>query len=152
MASTNGTARGPDIIRRFEHAIVLVLLGLLMVVVSLSTLELAWRLFKDLASEDVLVLEITELFELFGYFLLVLIGMELLSTLRSYLYERVIHSEVVLEVALIAIAQKIIILDVSRAGGLTLLGLAGVIVALAAAFWTMRWSRRTAIPSPPDHR
>lgn len=150
MASTNGTGRGPDLIRRFEHAIVLVLLGLLMVVVSLSTLELAWRLFKDLASEDVLVLEITELFELFGYFLLVLIGMELLSTLRSYLYERVIHSEVVLEVALIAIAQKIIILDASRAGGVTLLGLAGVIVALAAAFWTMRWSRRTA--SPPDHR
>ncbi|HVJ90666.1 MAG TPA: phosphate-starvation-inducible PsiE family protein, partial [Labilithrix sp.] len=60
-----------------------------------------------------------------------------------YLYERVIHVEVVLEVALIAVAQKVIVLDASRAGGTMLLGVAGVILALSVAFWAVRSARRS---------
>jgi uncharacterized membrane protein (DUF373 family) len=38
------------------------------------------------------------LLEIFGYFLLVLIGVELVETLRAYLRKDVIHVRVVLEV------------------------------------------------------
>ena len=82
------------------------------------------------------------MFELFGFFLLVLIGMELLATLRSYIYERVVHVEVVLEVAVIAVAQRVNILNTTRASGPTLLGLAGLLLALAAAIWAVRTARR----------
>ena len=51
------------------------------------------------------------LLEYFGYVLLVLIGVELLDTIRAYLQEHVVHVEIVLEVALIAVARKIIILE-----------------------------------------
>lgn len=136
-------------IRLFEHFIVLVLMGLLMIVVSLSTLDLTWLLIKDIKTTRELLLSVEEMLELFGYFLLVLIGMELLATLKSYVYERVIHVEVVLEVSLIALAQKIIILDTSRASGATLLGLAGLLVALTAALWGVRTARRE--PSTPPH-
>jgi uncharacterized membrane protein (DUF373 family) len=81
--------------------------------------------------------------ELFGFFLLVLVGLELLTTLKSYLYDRVIHVEVVLEVSLIAVAQKVIILD-TRTGGATLFGLAGLVMTLALAFWVVRIARRRA--------
>ncbi len=122
-------------------------MGLLIVVITVSTIELVWLLIKDISTPTGLLLNVEEMFELFGFFLLVLIGMELLTTLRSYLYERVVHVEVVLEVALIAIAQKVIILNTSRAGGPTLLGLAGLLLALAAAIWAVRTVRRPAASS-----
>lgn len=77
---------------------------------------------------------------LFGFFLLVLVGLELLTTMKSYLADRVIHVEVVLEVSLIAVAQKIIILD-TKSEGTNLLGLAGLVMALALAFWIVRVAR-----------
>ena len=118
-------------------------MGLLVVVITVTTLELVWLLFKDITTPAAgLLLNAEEMFELFGFFLLVLIAMELLATLRSYLYERVVHVEVVLEVALIAVAQKVIILNTSRTGGPTLLGLAGLLLALAAAIWAVRTVRR----------
>ena len=52
--------------------------------------------------------------------------------------EGVVHVEVVLEVALIAIAQKIIIFNTSRATGLSVVGLAALVLALAASFWLVR--------------
>lgn len=124
-----------------------VLMALLMVVVALSTVELAWLLVTDLRTTKDMVLDVDEMLELFGFFLLVLIGMELLSTLKAYLYERIIHVEVVLEVALIALAQKVIILDTSRAGGPTMFGLSGLVLALTLAFWGVRAARRR--PNPP---
>jgi uncharacterized membrane protein (DUF373 family) len=51
------------------------------------------------------------LLDVFGYFLLVLIGVELLETLRSYMKKDAIHVRVVLEVALIAMARKAVIAE-----------------------------------------
>ena len=130
------------VIKRFEHIVVLVLIGLLMVVVTVSTIELGWLLFEDLRSTRELLLDVEEMFDLFGFFLLVLIGLELVTSLKSYIRDGVVHVEVVLEVALIAIAQKIIIIDASRAGGLTLFGQAALIIALAIAFRLVRTAPR----------
>ena len=135
----------------FEHLVVFVLMGLLVVVVAVATVELVWLLYKDITSATGLLLDVEEMFELFGFFLLVLIGMELLATLRSYVYERVIHVEVVLEVALIAVAQKVIILDTSRASERTLFGLAGLLLSLAAAIYAVRTVRRSVGAPLTDH-
>jgi uncharacterized membrane protein (DUF373 family) len=137
-ADSVGMAR---VVRRFEDIAVLLLMVLLMVVVAISALELGWLLLKDVITPWPMLIDVEEMLELFGFFLLVLVGLELLTTLKSYLYDRVIHVEVVLEVSLIAVAQKIIILD-TRSGGLTLLGLAGLVMALAIAFWVVRVARR----------
>jgi uncharacterized membrane protein (DUF373 family) len=140
-----GAAPGPDtrrgrVITRFEQAIVLVLVGLLMIVVALSTLELGWLLVRDLSTRQ--RLDVEEMLELFGFFVLVLIGLELITTLKAYMSAGVVHGEVVLEVALIAVAQKIIIFDASRANGASVLGLAALILALAASFYLVRAARR----------
>jgi uncharacterized membrane protein (DUF373 family) len=80
------------------------------------------------------LLEIDELLEIFGFFLLILIGVELLETIKAYLETNIIHVEVVLEVALIAIARKVIILDLKLYSELTLLGIAALIITLAGAY------------------
>jgi len=130
------------LVAHFEHAVVLTLIGLLMIVVATSTFELGWLLLKDLSSLGKMALDAEEMFELFGFFLLVLIGLELIATLKAYMGEGVVHVEVVLEVALIAIAQKIIILDSSRTGWPTVLALAAMILALSVAFWLVRAHHR----------
>jgi uncharacterized membrane protein (DUF373 family) len=129
------------IIRAYERVIIFILMILLMVVIGISTLELGWLLIGDLSSTRRIVLDVEEVFELFGFFLLVLIGVELLLTLKAYISDGVVHVEVVLEVALIAIAQKIIILDASRTGPLSLVGLSALILALAVGFWLVRVAR-----------
>jgi uncharacterized membrane protein (DUF373 family) len=126
------------VLKGFERIVILVMMGLLMVVVAVSTGELGWLILRDLSTFRGMVLDTEEMFGVFGFFLLVLIGVELLATLKVYIREGAVHMEVVLEVALIAVAQKIIVLDTGRSSGLLLLGLAALVLALAAAY---RWVR-----------
>jgi uncharacterized membrane protein (DUF373 family) len=81
---------------RFESAITRVLLAMMAGVVLLATIELGWILAKDLLTPPRILLEIHELLELFGQFLVVLIGIELLHSLKAYVESREIHLEAVL--------------------------------------------------------
>jgi len=62
--------------RVFERIIVLFLMVLLMLVTTVAALELGWMLVKDLATTRELLLDREELLQLFGFFLLVLVGVE----------------------------------------------------------------------------
>ena len=52
-------------------------------------------------------LQIFELLAVFGTFLLILMGVELLRTMNAYLKEHFIDVKILVEVALIAIARKV---------------------------------------------
>jgi uncharacterized membrane protein (DUF373 family) len=136
--SAPGWAR---IVNRFERTIIFTLMALLMVIIAISTGELGWLLIRDLSTVGRMLFDVEEMFEVFGLFLLVLIGVELLLSLKTYVTIGVVHVEVVLEVALIAVAQKIIVLDIYRTGALSVLSLASLVVALAVAYWLMRMAR-----------
>ena len=97
-------------------------------VVLLSTGELAWVLVKDMITPPLFILEINELLEILGLFLLVLMGIELLETMTAYLAEGVIHVEVVTTVAMIALTRKVIVLEAKDYPGLTLLGIGVIII------------------------
>jgi len=125
-------------LKTFEHAVIVSLIGLMIVVILISTVELAYLIVKDIISPPFFWLEIDELLDIFGFFLLILIGVELLETIKAYLADKVVHSEVVLEVALIAIARKVIILDVKDYSGLTIVGIATLIVAMGLAYYLMK--------------
>ena len=64
-----------------------------------------------------------------------LIGVELLEMLKAYVKKDVIHVRVVLEVALIAMARKIIIEEPNVVPNLTLFGIAALILALRIALY-----------------
>jgi len=82
------------------------------------------------------------LLEIFGCFLLVLIGVELLETVKAYFKKDTIHIRVVLEVALIAMARKVIVEEPNNVPSLTLLGIAALILALGVAFYFERQAQR----------
>lgn len=130
----------------FEKVIVFFLILLMMLVVLLSTIDLAYRLVLDVISPPILLLDVDELLDIFGFFLLILIGVELLETIRAYLQEHIVHVEVVIEVALIAIARKVIILDLKETTSATLVGIAAIVVALALAYYLEFRRRSTRKP------
>ena len=67
--------------------------------------------------------------------------MELLETIKAYLHENVVHSEIVLEVALIAISRKVITLNVKAYEPLALLGIAALIVSIGLAYFFIKKCR-----------
>lgn len=129
-------------LEKFERIVNWSLLVLMASVVLLATIELAWILLKDVLTPPVLLLEIHELLELFSLFLLVLIGIELLHSVKTFIFRREIHLESVLTVAMIAVARKIIVLEPKEWPEGTLLGLAALVLALAIGYYVMQRSRR----------
>jgi uncharacterized membrane protein (DUF373 family) len=126
----------------FERIITRTLLVMMAGVVLLATVELAWLLGKDMLSPPLFLLGLDELLELFGQFLLVLIGIELLHSMKIYIEHRMIHLEAVLSVALIAVARKIIVLDTKELPEGTLLGIATMVFALTLGYYLVRRSSR----------
>lgn len=156
MSGDPANGRLGGAIKRFERAIVIALVVMMMVVVTLATIELGYIIARDITTEPILLLEVDELLEIFGFFLLILIGVELLETIKAYLRDNVVHVEIVLEVALIAIARKVVVLDLEKYDGITVLAIAALIVALAAAFLLekrarqRRYQETSSSPSPPN--
>lgn len=135
------------LLKKFEHLVTLVLMVMMVVVVTLSVADLGWLLIKDIISPPIGLLDVDELLDLFGFFLLVLIGIELLETLKAYVREKEFRAEVIMLVALIALSRKIIILDFEGIAGLSLLGIAALIVALGITYYLMRQSHNRAASS-----
>ena len=78
---------------------------MLALVVLLATIDLGRIILRDMLTPPVILLEVEELLELFGACLLVMIGLELLNTIKIYITEKTVHVEVVLTVGIIAIAR-----------------------------------------------
>ena len=129
---------------KFETVVNVTLLVMLAIVVLLATVDLGWLIIKDILSPPILLLDIAELLELFGAFLLVMIGLELLGTIKTYITKNTIHVEVVLLVAIIAIARKVVILEPKEMDGANLLGVAAIIFALSAGYYLVRLGGRSA--------
>lgn len=128
-------------IKTFEKMIITSLIAMMVVVVLISTIELAVLIVKDIIAPPKYWLGIDQLFEIFGFFLLLLIGVELLETIKAYLVEQVVHSEIVLEVALIAISRKVITLEVKAYEPIALIGIATLITSIALAYFMIKKCR-----------
>ena len=125
-----------DSFKRFLVIIITLMMG---VVLLLATIDLGYTLYVDIVDEPpYFFLNIKEMLEIFGIFLLVLIGIELFETMEIYIKENVVHIEVVLTVALIAVARKVIILDVKKLESTTLLAIAALILALSIGYYLIR--------------
>ena len=125
----------------FEHykqIIILLLMCMLGIVVIISTVIVAWNLI------DMLVYNFSEsyfqsnIFNLLGLFFLVLVGVELLETLKMYTKEHVVHVEVVLLVALIVAARKIILIDYATTPSDIFFGIAAVVVSIGVTYFLLK--------------
>jgi uncharacterized membrane protein (DUF373 family) len=121
------------VIRRFEKGVAKILLAALVIVISVALFDLIIVLANDLLQEPVGFFYRT-LIEIFGLFLNILIALELLENVSSYLRENSVRLELVISTSLIAIARKIIIFDFSKYDHLDLIALGIAIFALSISY------------------
>ena len=130
------------ILKKYEKVIIQALMVMMAIVLGLATLDLGWLILKDIIHKLFALLSVDQLIDIFGLFMLVIIGIELLETImKTYTTQGQPHYEVVLSVAIIAIARKVIILDLNEVDGLSLIGVASIIVALTAGYFLMKRGR-----------
>ena len=123
------------------------LLLMMMLALLASTVELTIILFDQLMEPPKFLPDVKEIPTVFSFFLMVLIGLELVDTIKMYLDDNVFHVEVVVLVAIIAVARKIIVIDYYSITSLILLGIVALMFAHSAGYFLLK---RTFTLSKPE--
>jgi uncharacterized membrane protein (DUF373 family) len=127
---------------RFQKIITYALIILMIIVVTFATIDLAWLIVESSISPPVFLLTVDEMLNLFGMFLLVLVGIELLDTIKAYLIEKVVHEQVIVAAALVAVLRKVIVLEPKTTDSATFAGIGILILAVVAAYWVVTRTHR----------
>ncbi len=119
-------------------SIIYSLIGLLTILLVLATIELIIFIFRNLFVSNHSLISFGQLMDFFGMFMLILIGIELLDTIKVYLKENVMHVEVVVLVGIIALAKKVVLLKIEDIDGIKVLGMGLLVIALATAYYLIK--------------
>lgn len=126
--------------KRTEKIIIYALILMMAIVLVLATVELGYYLVRSFIESDHLLINLDYLLDLFGVFLLVLIGIELLDTIKVYLRENVVHVEVIMLVAIIAVSRKVVVLKIEELSGLVIMGIGVLIISLSVGYYLVKKS------------
>ena len=133
----------------FERSLAFLLLVLIAAVSVIALIELCFILYKDLISTDGFLLGLNELFEVFGMFLIVLIAVELMGSIYMYMVDKSVHVEMMLLIAITALARKVVVLDLEGKGdpAMYMLGMAALLATLVGGYYLVK--RLDQTPKPP---
>lgn len=119
------------------------LLILVVVIVVFATLEVGYVIFTNLLEPPGFFLGVADLFKLFGLFLMVLIGLELMTAIRMFIEDHSIHAELMLLVAITAITRKVVILDATDVDPVTIFAIGFLVIGLCGGYYLIRRTRAT---------
>jgi uncharacterized membrane protein (DUF373 family) len=125
-----------------ENLIAKILLIAIMFITLYAVLDLAITLILKVRTTSIGSLG-TTLITIFGLFLNILIALELLENITGYLRKHVLQVELVIITAIIAVARKLVILDLEKTSGMDIIGLAVAIIALTLGYFIIRVSNRS---------
>ena len=129
-------------VEKIEKGIYAILMIMLIAVLIGAMFDLTWLLYVALIVETPILMEAHEIISVLGAFLLVLIGVELLDTIKAYFHENTIHVEIVVLLAIIAVARKVILIDPTGLSGFEygfeLMSIGIIVVGLAAGYYLIK--------------
>jgi uncharacterized membrane protein (DUF373 family) len=126
------------VIDRSEQQLAKLLGVVLVVVMAAATVQLVVEVALAFTAEDTPWLD-AKLTKVLGDLLNLLIALEVLQNITSYLRRHVVQIELVLLTAMTAVARKVIVLPPGAEGKPALLaGLGVAVLALAGAYWLVR--------------
>lgn len=126
--------------QRFESIVALVLTILIGLIIAVALIRLSVGVVSGLVLGVLNPLDQKVFQSIFGEIMTLLIALEFNHTLRYVVtrQQSVIQTKVVMLIALLALARKIIVFDLHDMSPELLLGLAAVTLALGATYWLMR--------------
>jgi uncharacterized membrane protein (DUF373 family) len=133
------------IISRIEVTAVTAMQVLIIVIVTAATFVLYLLLVRNLIPQLARIESAAGLLpamqQSFAGVLIVVLGLELLETLKAFSVEHHVRLEVILVVAIIAVARHVIQVDFEHTPGTVLLGLSAVILALTFGYFLIKKTR-----------
>ena len=156
-----------ETVNSFEKIVYVSLMAILVVVLVVSLVDLMFSVYNGLITVTVPVmpdgmtglsqrLDANEFIGLLGGFLLVLIAVELLDTIKAYFTENTIHVEIVILLAIIAVARKVLLLNTTGPSTLEfdmeLIGIGVLVAGLGAGYYLIKKGGITVTrkPQPPE--
>lgn len=127
-----------EVIRWLEKSVIYTLLAMMMLTIIVSTVELGVIIYREFMAPPQWFLDIDNMLEIFGFFLMVVIGLELFETIRVYVEDNTIHVEVVLLVAIVAVARKVIIIDYNDIEPMMNFSIAALIITLSCGYYIIK--------------
>ncbi len=134
------------LVRILHRAITLcvkVLAVLMAVVIFLGVVDVIYLMYEKLRTPPLLHLSVSEIFSIFGAFMVVLIAIEIFINIRLYLGSNVLPIKLVIATALMAIARKVIVLDITETEATYIYAIGVVTLALGATYWLVGAADRT---------
>jgi uncharacterized membrane protein (DUF373 family) len=125
---------------KFEHAIILILTGLIALVVALAVWNLLLKVGVSIVSSGLDPTDYTVFQALFGMIFTVIIALEFKRSLLVVAERRhgVVQVRTVILIALLAIVRKLMIIDLTSTDAPQLFALAATILALGGVYWLVR--------------
>jgi uncharacterized membrane protein (DUF373 family) len=139
------------LIRTLHHVIrasIRVLAVLMTIVIVLGVVDVGYHLYDGLKSPPLLQLTVGEIFKIFGAFMVVLIAIEIFINIRLYLGSNTLPIKMVVATALMAIARKVIVLDLDKSSSNEVLAIGVVTLALGVTYWLVGRSDRMFLHGP----
>jgi len=127
--------------QKFEHAVILVLTGLIAMVIVVAVWDLMLKILSELILTRTFDPTDARAFQsVFGMIFTVIIALEFKRSLLilAHRTDTVVQVRTVILIAVLAIVRKFIILDLTAANALHLFALAASILALGGVYWLVR--------------
>jgi len=135
-----------DPVLNFLHGAIRIavkILALLMVlVIYWSIADVLLVLYDRLVTPPMWLLNVEDILQTFSAFMVVLIAIEIFINIRLYLGTSVLPVQLVLATALMAVARKVIVLDLKIVKADQIIGIALVTMALGLSYWLVTCKSR----------
>ncbi len=126
------------VLEKFIKTIVIALIFMLSLLILFATVNLGWEIIKKLLEPPIALIDMYSLLDLFGFFMLILIGIELIETIKVYITKHTLRVEIVLLVAIMVASRKIIIIDINQVTDMLLISMGILIICLTGGYYLIK--------------
>ena len=125
-------------LKYIESALIIGILLVICVILILAFIDIVYEIKQKVFMPPRFIIDADGLMDLFSLLLVILIGLELLETVKAYLKDDIVHVEFIILVAIIAIARKVIVWDFNKFKVEELYSLAAMIVGLGITYFLIK--------------
>ncbi|SFM83415.1 phosphate-starvation-inducible PsiE family protein [Methanolobus profundi] len=126
----------------FQTLVIKAIIVMMALVILSATIEIAWIVLVDMVTPPYLLIGVEQILDVFGLFFLVIIGIELLETVKMIIVESSMNVDVIILVGVTAVVRKVMIIDIKNTDPLFLMGMGILIIALAATYYLVTASEK----------
>lgn len=125
-------------LKALQRGIIYLTLFIISLLLILALIDVFIKLYDGLINNPLRAFIELQYPQLIDLFLVIIIGVELLETIKGFLRDEILHVELVVLVAIIAISRKVIVWGISRTTSQEMFSLAAMLAALALTYWVIK--------------